>query len=120
MRQFILIHKVSGPDFPLLNSEEHEDFTVVSEVNSKIVAYKEDLSSSKTRDVGGRLTGPRRDSKVLKNVIVPGVNNYELGEIPVWKYIFSVLEPNEWAALNHYRRKAESPVAGVYGIASHI
>lgn len=120
MRQFILIHKETGPDFPLENGEKHEDFTVVSEVNAKIVGYKMDMSSSKTRDVGGRLEGPRRDSQILKNVIVPGVNNYELGEIPVWKYIFSVLEPNEWATLNHYRRKAESAVAGVYGIAKAI
>lgn len=120
MRQFILSHKETGPDFPLLNGEKYEDFTVVSEVNAKIVGYREDLSSSKTKDVGGRLEGPRRDSNLLKNVIVPGVNNYELGEIPVWKYIFSVLGPNEWATLNHYRRKAESPVAGVYGIPKAI
>jgi hypothetical protein len=120
LKQFILTHKEINPDFPLENSERHEDFTVVSEVNAKIVAYKEDLSSSNARVVDGRLTGPRRDSKLLKTVIVPGVNNYELGEIPVWKYIFSVLEPNEWATLNHYRRKAECPVAGVFGIARAI
>lgn len=101
MRQFILTHKEESPDFPLLNSERHEDFTVLSEVNAKVVGFKESGD------------GHIRDSKLLKTKVVPGINNFLYGEIPAWKYIYSVLEPNEWACLSHYRRKAMYPIQGV-------
>ena len=111
MRHFILAHKEF--DFPLSHSEKAEDFTILTEdPNVHGVAHH----YSKTREAKSH-TGQDivvgadwSDSTLIKRDIVKGVNNWQLGEIPAWTYIYSQLKDGEYACLHHYRRKLLGPM----------
>lgn len=106
LKHYILSHKEF--DFSLGRSEKPEDFTILTEdPNVHGVAHH----YTKTRDSKSH-TGQDivvgddwSDSTLIKTEIVKGINNWQLGEIPAWTYIYSQLKDGEYACLHHYRRK---------------
>lgn len=106
LKNFILAHREF--DFPLSHFEKAEDFTILTEdPNLHGVAHH----YSKTRDAkshtGQLITvgADWSDSTLIKSNIIKGINNWQLGEIPAWTYIYSQLKDGEYACLHHYRRK---------------
>ena len=101
---FILTHK-SDFTFPLDCHEKPEDFTIISENPVKCTFIFENQN---------------RAPVVKEGTVVKGVNNWQLGEIPAWTYIVSVLKDGDTATLHHYRRKLLGTGQGVYGHAAYL
>lgn len=104
-RHFILTHK-SDFTFPLDRNEKPEDFTIISENPVKCTFIFEKQN---------------RAPVVKEGTVVKGVNNWQLGEIPAWTYIVSVLKDGDTATLHHYRRKLlGTGQVGIYGHAAYL
>lgn len=106
MRHFILAHKEF--DFPLSRSEKPEDFTILTEdpnVHGVAHHYIKMIQAKDHRGQEIRIGADWSDSTLIKTDVVKGINNWQLGEIPAWTYIYSQLKDGEFACLHHYRRK---------------
>ena len=106
VKHFILAHKEF--DFPLDRSEKPEDFTILTEdPNVHGVAHHYSKTREAKSHTGQDITvgADWSDSTLIKSNIIKGINNWQLGEIPAWTYIYSQLKDGEYACLHHYRRK---------------
>lgn len=105
LKRYILSHK-DDFDFTINNGDRASDYLTLSEIEARGVAHHVDSDGKWT------------DSEMIKCKIVPGVNNWQLGEIPAWKWIYSQMSDDDWVVLSHYRRRLECTQRGSLGIAA--
>ena len=106
MKHYILAHKEF--DFPLSPSEKAEDFTILTEDPNVHGVAHHYIKTRKAKSHTGQdisVGADWSDSTLIKSDIIKGINNWQLGEIPAWTYIYSQLKDGEYACLHHYRRK---------------
>jgi len=117
-RHFILTHR-GDFDFPLDQLENPDDYTVISDhpVTCTFYFTQRIFNESKKGYIINETDKPRVKKEA---VIVPGVTNWQLGEIPAWKYIYDQLKDGDTATLHHYRRKLLCTGYGIYGHAAYL
>ena len=126
MRHFILAHgniPNKDFDFPLEPAQKVEDFRILTEdpeVHGVAHHYTKTRDSKSHTGQGIEVGADWSDSTLIKSDIVRGINNWQLGEIPAWTYIYSQLKDGEFACLHHYRRKLLGAMDGACCTASRM